>query len=225
MNVPVVADQLVIPVDREHGGIRLVVIFTFITIWAVSFFVISALIRSEGVGLLAIFLGFPIAYGITALLERNLKQRWPSGRFVRIDTEGVSLRKRDQTQAQILSEDPATAVLWTFKISKRARVPKGWSMLACAIQHETESLTVYTFMSPAQVEKFDLEPRFKKLVAPRKGKDKDDVREDLRLAGEQRRLRDAENHRWMFGAEMTPTDFMTYLSRLNTQFPEWMPVN
>ena len=51
------------------------------------------------------------------------------------------------------------------------------------------------------------------------------MREDLRLAGEQRRLRDAENHRWMFGAEMTPPDFITYLTRLNTQFPEWMPVN
>ena len=65
--------------------------------------------------------------------------------------------------------------------------------------------------------------QFKKLIAKRKGKSEDDAREDLRLAGEQRRLRDAENHRWMFGAEMTPTDFITYITRLKTQFPEWMP--
>ncbi|MCC6802778.1 MAG: hypothetical protein IT319_07835 [Anaerolineae bacterium] len=225
MNTSAVVDRLVIPVDTEHGGIRLVVILTFIGIWAVSFFIINALIRSEGIGVLAIFLGFPVAYGITALLERFLKKRWPSGRYVEIDRNSIRLKKRGVLQAEVLSEDPATTLLWTFKISKRARVPKGWSMLACAIQHENESLSIYTFMSPAQVESFDMASQFKKLVAPRKGKDNEDMREDLRLAGEQRRLRDAENHRWMFGAEMTPTDFMNYLSRLNTQFSEWMPVN
>lgn len=225
MNASAVEDRLVIPVDTEHGGIRLVVILTFIAIWVVSFFVVNALIHSEGVGLLAIFVGFPVAYGITALFERFLKTRWPSGRFVEIDKDGVKLKKQDVLQAEILSEDPATTLLWTFKISKRARVPKGWSMLACAVQHENVSLSIYTFMSPAQVESFDMASQFKKLIAPRKGKSDDDMREDLRLAGEQRRLRDAENHRWMFGAEMTPTDFMNYLSRLNSQFSEWMPVN
>ncbi|MFN8450306.1 MAG: hypothetical protein U0521_17395 [Anaerolineae bacterium] len=39
----------------------------------------------------------------------------------------MKLVNRSQVQAEILSEDPATALLWTFKINRRARVPKGWS--------------------------------------------------------------------------------------------------
>ncbi|MFN8450305.1 MAG: hypothetical protein U0521_17390 [Anaerolineae bacterium] len=85
-------------------------------------------------------------------------------------------------------------------------------MLACALQFESSYLTVYTFMSPSH-ESFSLSAgQFKKLISQRKGKREDDMREDLRLAGEQRRLRDAENHRWMYGAEMTPSDFTTYLT-------------
>jgi hypothetical protein len=225
VNAPAVEGQLVIPVDNEHGAIRLTVIFVFIAVWVISVIVVSALISADGLGLLPILLGFPIAYGVTALLERFLKQHWPSGRVVQLDSDGVRLIRRGQLQEQILSEDPATATLWTFKISKRARVPKGWSMLACAIQFENASLTIYTFMSPRQVEAFSMASHFKKLIAQRKGKSKDDMREDLRLAGEQRRLRDAENYRWMFGAEMTPPDFITYLNRLNTEFSEWMPLD
>ena len=225
MNAPAVEDRLIIPVDTEHNGIRLAVIVAFISVWVISFIVISAVISSQGVGVLAILLGFPIAYGVTALLERFLKQRWPSGRVIQIDKNGVTLLKRAELQAQVLSEDPATALLWTFKVAKRARVPKGWSMLACALEYENSYLTIYTFMSPSQVEAFNMAMQFKKLISTRKGKGKDDMREDLRLAGEQRRLRDAESHRWMYGAEMTPPDFITYLTRLNTQFSEWMPVN
>jgi hypothetical protein len=173
--------------------------------------------------LLAVLVGFGIAYGVTALTERFLKTRWPSGRAVQIDKEGVKLVKKGNVQQEILAEDPAITLLWSFKIAKRARVPKGWSMLACALQFESQYLAVYTFMSPAQLEAYPAAEQFKTLVGKRKGKD--DAREDLRVAGEQRRLHDAENNRWLFGAEMTPPDFVTYVARRKTQFPEWMPVN
>lgn len=224
MNAPAVEDQLIIPVDKEHGAIRLTVVFVFIAVWIISFLIISAVLGSSGLGLLSILLGFPIAYGVTALFERFLKQRWPSGRVVEVDRQGVRLIHRAKLQQEILSEDPASALLWTFKITRRARVPKGWSMLACALQHENNHLTVYTFMSPSQIQAFSMAGSFKKLIGKRKNKDSEEMREDLRLAGEQRRLRDAENHRWMFGAEMTPPDFIAYLARLNDQFSEWMPV-
>jgi hypothetical protein len=221
----VAEDRLVIPVDSEHSAIRLTVVFVFIVVWIISFFVISTIITNEGISLLAVLLGFPIAYGVTTLLERFLRRRWPSGRVVQVDKSGVKTLQRGAVQHEILSEDPATSLLWTFKINRRARVPKGWSMLACALQYENNSLAVYTFMSPTQLETFDMASQFKKLVSTRKGKNQEDMREDLRLAGEQRRLRDAENHRWMFGAEMSPPDFIAYLNRLKAQFPEWMPVN
>jgi hypothetical protein len=216
---------MTIPVDREHGALRLVVVLVFVAVWVASFLILSTVISNTGLSLLAVLLGFGIAYGITALLERVLKKRWPSGRVVQIDRDGVKLRLRDKLQQEMMSEDPVSAVLWTFKISKRARVPKGWSMMAVALEYEGQYLTVYTFMSPSQVESYELGEQHKKLIAKRKGKSDADAREDLRVAGEQRRLRDAENNRWMFGAEMTPPDFMAYVNRIQNQFPEWMPVN
>lgn len=204
---------------------RLTVIVIFISTWIIGFFIAAAIIPNEGISLLAIIVGFFIAYGASALLERVLKTRWPSGRVVEINADSIKLLKKGVLQQEMLSEDPVDIRLWSFTINKRARVPKGYSMLACALEYETQYLTIYTFMSPAQIETFPTADRFKKLIAPRKGKSDDDAREDLRIAGEQRRLRDAENHRWMFGAEMLPDDFITYMTRIKTQFPEWKLTN
>lgn len=225
MNALTLQDSVTIPVDREHGALRLAVVVIFVAAWAVSFIVLSAVIPNEGFSLLAVLVGFGIAYGVTALTERVLKTRWPSGRVVEVDKGGVKLMLRGKLQQEMMSEDPVSTVLWTFKISKRARVPKGWSMLACGLEYEGQYLTVYTFMSPSQLEGYEMAEQHKKLIAKRKGKSDADAREDLRVAGEQRRLRDAENNRWMFGAEMTPPDFITFVSRIKNQFPEWMPVN
>jgi hypothetical protein len=96
---------------------------------------------------------------------------------------------------------------------------KGWFVVACGLEQENNYLTVYTFMSPEQVNAPAITSRFKMLL-PNKEADK-----DLRLAGEQRRLRSAEEHRWMHGAEMNAADFETFVAQLEKQFPRWMPVN
>ena len=222
MNPQAVDNALTIPVDREHSAMRLTVVVVFIAMWVISFIVASAVIPNEGLSLLAVIIGFGVAYAVTALLERFLRTRWPSGRITQIDSGGVKMMKKGELQQEMLSEDPVDTRLWSFTINKRARVPKGWSMLACALEYENQLLTVYTFMSPTQLETFEMKDQFKKLMSQRKGKSDADAREDLRVAGEQRRLRDAENHRWMFGAEMLPADFITYMKRIKTQFPEWI---
>jgi hypothetical protein len=223
--VETVDNTLTISVDSEHGALRLVVILTFIIVWIAGFVVVSLLIPNNGLSLLAILIGFGAAYGITTLVERFLKQRWPSGRAVQVDRNGVKLLHKGALQREMMSEDPVNTLLWTFKIAKRARVPKGWSMLGCALEYENVYLTVYTFMPPTQVETLDMAQQFKKLISQRKGQGQAEMREDLRVAGEQRRLRDAETNRWMEGAEMTPSDFIAYVNRIKAQFPEWMPLN
>ena len=155
---------------------RLAIVLTFIAVWIVGFIIFSYVIPNEGFSLLAVLLGFALAYGVTALLERYLKTRWPSGRVVQVDKDGVKILYKSKQQHEMLSEDPVNTHFWTFKISKRARVPKGWSMLACALEYENEYLTVYTFMSPNQLSTLESADDFKKLIAKRKGKSQDDAR-------------------------------------------------
>jgi hypothetical protein len=83
-------NTLTIPVDSEHGALRLVVVLTFVTIWIAGFVVMSLLIPNNGLSLLAILIGFGVAYVVTTLVERFLKQRWPSGRAVQVDENAAA---------------------------------------------------------------------------------------------------------------------------------------
>lgn len=224
-------DSLIIPVDQEHGALRLVVIALFAVSWIVSFLVLSLLITNQGINIIAIVIGFLIAYAISAASESQLKRRWPSGRVIQVQRDAVQLIRGSQVEREMRSQAPVNTLFWSFQVSRRARVPKGWSMLACALEHESQYLIAYSFMSPQQVESYEEASRFKmlsklpKAPPPGRGTAPTAPRDDLRVAGEQRRLRDAESQRWLNGAEMTPQDFMRYVRRIETQFPEWMPVN
>lgn len=213
---------VVFHVDQEHGGLRFVVLLTFLGVWLLTFFIVSNLLAADGPALIAVLLGFGAAFVVTMLVERYLKRVWRSGRAVTVDASGVQLTNNGQKQVAILSEDPAESVLWRFVISKRARIPKGWSMLACALQFEGTDLITYTFIAPAQADSYRLLDKFTKLEPKKKRTLNDDEREELQLAGAQRRLRDVENARWIAGAEMTPDDFIAYIDTLTTRFPEWM---
>lgn len=220
------ATTITIPVDREHGGLRLAVLIAFIVIGAVTFVLLNLLISSSGLNLLAVLLSFGAAFAGSALVERVLKNRWPSGRKVTMSRDSVRLEKKGTLEREVRPTEEVSVILWTFTIKKRSRVPKGWVMLACALENAAGHLTVYTFMPPAKAQAFADAALFKKIASKKELKgDNNPLREDLRLAGEQRRLRDAENYRWLNGAEMTPDDFITYFERIKIQFSEWMPLH
>lgn len=207
-------------VDAEHGRLRLAVLAVFLVVWIVSYFIFSRLVGGSGLNLAAVLLAFATAYVLTNLIERQLKSRWPSGRTIVLDHDSVKLVRSGQTEQEMRADQGVNRIYWRFTVRKRSRIPKGWLMYACALEHEEQHLTVYTFMPPSSVEDYDRASLFTALV----GKKDKDGRTDLRLAGEQRRLRDAENYRWLNGAEMTADDFKRYIEQLQTQFPEWSPI-
>lgn len=213
------SEKLIVPLDREHSALRLAIMLTFIGSWFILFFIAGALIPNQGFNLLAVIIGFGGAYGITAVTERYLQGRWASGRVIEVDADGIRMKRKAAVEGEILSEDPAEVLMWRFTVTKRARVPKGTSVFACAVHFEDTFLPIYTFLSPKQVEAFEGADRFSKLSPSKKAASE---REDLRLAGEQRRLREAEGHRWAHGGEMTSDDFLTFYGRLQAQYPEWL---
>lgn len=214
-------NPLSIPVDREHGGLRLSLVAVFVVLWFIGFLIANAIISSAGFNIVAGIIAFGVAALGGRLIEPFLKERWPSGRFVEVDAQGVRLMKHNTAETEIRSNDGVSTMLWRFKVNRRARVPKGWFVVACALEQNDLYLPIYTFASPEQAEQLNKITRFTDLMNE---KNANAVKQDsLRVAGEQRRLRVAETHRWTDGAEMTFEDFQAYIERLNGQFPQWLP--
>ena len=212
--------QSVYPVDVELGGQRIFVPIIFIAVWIGGYILTAAIVRGEGLNLIAVLAGGVIAYGITTLAERQMKQMWPSGRAVTVDDDGVRLARKGQLEGEMRADQAINQLWWRFTVSRRSRVSKGWHMLACALEYEDTHLTVYTFIPPKDYEQYVRAKAFTQLAS----KKEISGRTDLRLAGEQRRLRDAESRRWASGAEMRSEDFKRYVEEISNRYPEWMPI-
>jgi hypothetical protein len=214
------ARPLTLPVDSEHAGLRVAVVVAFVLTWIIGYFVVSTVAAGSGLNLLALLGSFVLAYLASNGLERLLRQRWPSGRVVQMDTDGARTLVRGVEQQYIRADAPAAALFWSFQTRRRTRVPKGWHVVACALEQEERYLSVYTFMSPEKFKAFRHADRFTalKAEAPKTGSGRD----DLLLAGEQRRLREAENHRWVDGAEMSAADFETFIDQVSAHFRAWI---
>jgi len=217
-------ERLEFAVDPEHSALRLSVVGLFALFWIITYFVISVIIPTEGLNLIAIFISFIITAVVMQQVERILKERWPSGRTLVATPEHIRLQKADEVQQEIDTDQQVNVLLWRFKINKRSRIPKGWYMIACALEQEDIYLPFYTFVSPEDLEQLNSGGSFKQLIT-KKQMDKDTAsgQMDMRLAGEQRRLHTAETARWMHGAEMQNEDFQQMLAYLQEQFPRWMP--
>ncbi|MEO8606714.1 MAG: hypothetical protein ABI690_02445 [Chloroflexota bacterium] len=217
--------SLTIPVDSEHGALRLSVVGIFVGIWLVIFAVSNRLVTSEGFNLIAFFLAFVVAGVATRVSEQYLQKRWPSGRVVEMNADSIEVRSKTKVQDKIDAREPFSVLLWRFQTKKRSRVPKGWFVIACALEQDDTYLSVYTFASPTDAEMLQKQFKFTTLASEKNANAKDVRQDSLRFAGEQRRLKLAETFRWNSGAEMSMADFETFLNRLNGQFSQWMPSN
>ncbi|MEZ4666787.1 MAG: hypothetical protein R3E39_02505 [Anaerolineae bacterium] len=208
------------PVDREHVRLRLGVVVLFVALWCISFAIINAFIPSSGLNIIAGLIAFGLAALGGRLIEPRLKQFWPSGRNLKLDNSGAYFIKNGQMQIEISATSTANVHYWRFKIPRRGRMPKGWYVVACAVQQDDTYLAVYTFASPHKADQLNQVVKFTDLVSD---KSKPDMArtESLRTAGEQRRLRTAEQHRWHNGGELSHEDFEQFLHTLNGQFPLW----
>lgn len=217
-------ERLEFAVDPEHSALRFSVVGLFVLVWIITYFVTNLVLPTEGLNLIAVIASFIITAVLMQQVERILKARWPSGRKLIATTEHIRLQNAGDIQQEIMPDQQVNVMLWRFKINKRSRIPKGWYVIACALEQEDIYLPFYTFVSPEDMEQFNSSGSFKQLIN-KKQMDHETTsgQMDMRLAGEQRRLHTAETARWMHGAEMRSEDFQQLLGYLQTQFPGWMP--
>lgn len=198
------------PVDQEHGGLRVVVAITFVAATILSYIVLSALIPASFVNLLAVLGALVLGSVLTYLIEQQLKARWPSGKMLNLATDEITVTQNDKQIRSLSLSDDAQVLLWHFVIDRRTRVPKGWHMAAAAVQVGDEVMAAYTLIAPDGFNTLNQAGHFTKLEKVSAGT----TTEEMKLAGKQRRLHNAENLRWQDGVEMAPDDFGRYVDEL-----------
>jgi hypothetical protein len=213
---------LMLPVDAEHGGIRMAGCLSFIVTTLVSYFVLSLLIQdSLGIGLVLIaslLLGAGMAYG----LDRQLKKTWPSGRALTVTDQAILLTKHNQPETTLNPHQQVNVLAWRFEVKRNGRVKKGWYVIGLALEQEDSYIPVYTFAPPERFQSLPWAHHFETLQRPSSVEDQKASARELKLAGLQRRLYTAEKMRQQQGAEVTFEQFEQWVAFLQEQYPSWM---
>ncbi len=216
---PQTTDKVVFPVDPEHAALRLTVIAAFFVVLTLVYLIISVVFPQQGINVVGIVIGLGVASVTVQVIDATFKRRWPSGRTLEIDAQGVRLALRGETQIEVTPTESAQALMWHFEIRRRARAPKGWYVVAIALHQGEKYLAVYTFMSPKD---FHAMPLSEKYTLLSKDKPRAESTNDFRAAGHERRLWNAENARWSSGAEIDKAHFNAYVSALRDRYPQWL---
>lgn len=201
-----------LPVDVEHTGIRLAVpALAFgslvLVLWGGPILLHLLNLGDSLLRSLLLPLAIAAAVGVAFLSDRLLKENWSSGRELLFDDRLVVFRQRGQADMAILWTERINLLAWRFTVSRRGRVPKGHYCVAVQLLQDDRQITVYTFYAPKDFEHIPAGDRFTPL-APRSSLD--DERLNLRVAGQQRRLFQAENDRWRDGAELESGNFAEF---------------
>ena len=219
LNAPDLAPDLVFEVDREHSGIRMVGCFTFIIGAFVSYLLISSLLPQGG--LISIGAALFIAVGLTYGADYLTKRYWPSNRTIQFAGDMIKLVNGSKIQGAIDAEQNVNLLMWHFEAKRHPRVPKGWYVVANALEQDGEYIVAYSIVSPTDFQALPLSRL--SLQYQRKKKRKNDDGRDLRAAGAHRRIAQAEFHRGELGAEMSQEDYYAYLDYLADTYTSWMP--
>ncbi len=218
LNAPERAPDLEFQVDREHSGVRLLGCFTFLFSAIGSYWLVS-LIFANG-GLLAVGAALAIAVALTYLIDHLAKRYWPSNRVIQFADDMIQLIKGAQLQGAIDGGATVNLLMWHFEAKRHPRVPKGWYVVANALEQDGEMIVSYSIASPSDFEGL---PLSRLSVKYQKKKRKKGEQQNLREAGVQRRIAQAEFHRGELGAELSLDDYHAYLDYLADTYTSWMP--
>ena len=234
----------VLHADQEHDSLRTAVILLLLTFFFISYWIVNALLQLELFGpvrdyavSLSCVGGLALALGLSAVVEKTLKQIWHSGRRLTLDDAGLLAQFRHESDRRFRWDVPLTRLNWTFKLSgyrrggREKRLPTQWVCLACQFQQNDQRLIVHSYMPPKQAAQWldgdQAEPKFRHLnlanisdssfSARMKMPTRPEIPNEV-LTGRDGRYWLAERHRWTDGLELTAKDFATFMHKLE-DFP------
>lgn len=215
---PSPSNELIIHVDQEHTGIRLVVMLIFILLLGLTYFIVQSLVSFSNFNLLAILAGVLVGGAGVALAERQLKRRWHSGKTVRITPSTIQLMQHEipLLEFALMSEVAPKVYYWGFQVKSHARVPKGWYVLACGIKRGEDLLATFCILSPNE---FNATSKNTLFTLLQNNVSANKTTKTKATSAEQLFLHQLERIRWNNGVEMTPSDFFLFVETLQSIFP------
>lgn len=240
MMTQTIATPITLHAEQEHSGIRAVVVVALAVSYLICFWLIHSASRllpeqTSSLGFpLACLFSFPLAMGLTWLLERWLKQVWHSGYKLTLQDNTLTVSQPETDDKTFDLDANFSNLNWYFKLAgykrggRERRVADKWLCLSCQLQQDEHRVIVYTFASPKKtaVYQTDHPLQFEKLrpgdiyeshgvsrfgPPTRPHKLPPEV-----LSGKNGRYWLAEQRRWQEGLELTFADFETFLTYLQT---------
>ena len=218
IDAPDRAPTLEFEVDSEHSGVRMVGCFTFLISAIFGYLILNTIVPNGG--LITVGAALAIAVALTYAADFFGKKYWPSNRYIQFLGDVIQLSKSGKVQGAIDAGGNVNLMMWHFEAKRHPRVPKGWYVVASALEQDDDLIVTYTIASPSDFETTPMS-RLSTRFQRKRGK-KDEVR-DLRKAGNIRRIERAEYHRAELGAEMSVEDYHAYLDYLAETYTSWMP--
>ncbi len=214
-------------VDRNHLGVRLVVMVAMLSSIVIGLFVVMPLITDimQLTGLLelcvtvigVLLIGVGLSWGV----EAGLREIWPSGRYLVADNSHIELRSRRVDPSVLNWNERINVQAWHFAIQRgRSWVPKGWYCVACRLNQDEIVITPYAFFKPEAARQLPSWDSFELLVSKKSAPKRGDEHL-LKKFAEQSQLRSAEKDRWDSGVEMSARDFMSLMQQVVQHVPDW----
>lgn len=215
-----------LPLDRFHTGVRLATLGWWVTATAALYvlgLMLSSVFLGEGQGwvwlpwLIVVLL---LSQFIGRWGEKQLLQRWPSGRKLELAPGQLTFTDKGQTHtlnfAHIINY-----WRWQFVVRNRraGRVANGSVCCALRLMQDEADFCVYAFLPLNQYKALAERYKFYELRPSNDANPKPGT-----LGGRDAAFLNAEKLRWDNGAELEPADFDAFLVYLKRQHPEFEAV-
>ncbi|MBN1316427.1 MAG: hypothetical protein JXA42_13210 [Anaerolineales bacterium] len=224
--------------DKEHNGIQFVVPVIMLLTGILIYIIVDSLLLQPLLGgtewdsfssFLRLILSIGLGVGIGGIAENLLKNRWPSGRMLHLDSSGITIQDKEKPVERIEWAERLNVLRWSYILrgyprgGRERRVPTGHYLLAGKLLQDESSLFVHSYMKPRQAESVPGFTRFSNIdmASIFKGGLFSQFSRPLRptiptnfLAGPQGKVWVAEKERWVSSFELEPDDFITLMAEI-----------
>lgn len=237
-------DVITLHADKEHSGVQVVVPLIMLAATILFFVIVNPLILAPLLngtdleGFRAFFrtvVSVVLGVCVGGIAENILKKRWPSGRMLQINPNGITILEKNIPSECIEWGERINILRWWYVLrgyprgGRERRVPTGHYLLAVKLLQDECLLNVHSYMKPKQAElvpgyskfssiemnsiyKSGLFTQFSRPLRPT-------IPTDL-LAGPKGKIWAAEKERWVSSFELEPEDFSQLMEKIERYIPK-----